>query len=448
MKGKLNKRALNLSRERIRQLKQRKNTKTNKNKKIYYFRKKLYFWKKKLNPNNENSTEEKTNYSENSEDNINSKESYEYYNKLRKVIEKLLPNYRADDNIYDIKEKDEYFIGKINNILNKENKNKINIVLDIDQTLVYSQSLSSINDLNYINNLDFDKTDSHYIIFTLDNKQYLYYIQVRPGLKEFLSKLSPYCNFYINSMANSNYVKAVLILLNQKYNLNLNNNGENNVFITPANMPKTLPHEITKDGNFLILDDNIYAWDKSYINNIIPVQKFYGFFNFDIKERNNKQEKNVYQYHFFSNKIYCVNDFDNGYYDIKNNLPFCCETSWNEINQLKYISELIMQIFIIKDLFKFQICLSFLNIINNILKDCSIYYEGEDEDFIKELIILLGGNYIKDINKSTHILINISKINKNIKIDDKYNYINIKWLFDSYFSFEKCEENMYKINCI
>ena len=167
MKGKLNKRALNLSRERIRQLKQRKNTKTNKNKKIYYFRKKLYFWKKKLNPNNENSTEEKTNYSENSEDNINSKESYEYYNKLRKVIEKLLPNYRADDNIYDIKEKDEYFIGKINNILNKENKNKINIVLDIDQTLVYSQSLSSINDLNYINNLDFDKTDSHYIIFTL-----------------------------------------------------------------------------------------------------------------------------------------------------------------------------------------------------------------------------------------------------------------------------------------
>ena len=82
------------------------------------------------------------------------------------------------------------------------------------------------------------------------------------------------------------------------------------------------------------------------------------------------------------------------------------------------------------------------------MNDCFIYYEGEDEDFIKELIILLGGNYIKDINKSTHTLINTNKLNKNIKINDKYNYINIKWLFDSFFSFIKCEEKVYKVNSI
>jgi len=442
MKGKKNNKLLNLSRERIRGIKGNKNKTI---KKKFFFRKKIYFFRTKLSSNNENSTEEKTNYSENAED--NSKESFEYYHKLRKIIEKLSQKYKLDNHINDIKEKDDFIIGKINNIINEDNKNKINIILDIDQTLVYSQSLTDINDLNYINNLNFDKTDSHYIMFSFDNKQYLYYIQVRPGLKEFISKLSPYCNFFINSMANQNYVKAVLILLNQKYNLNLNDNGSNNVFITPANMQKTLPYEITKDGNFLILDDNIYAWDKTYLNNIIPVQKFYGYFNYDNKDRNHKNET-VYQYYFFSNKIYCINDFDKGYYDIINNLPFCCETSWNEINQLNYTSDFIIQIYILKELFKLQINFSFLNIINNILNDCYIYYEGEDEDFIKELIVLLGGNCIKDINKSTHFLININKINKNVKIDDKYNYINIKWLFDSFFTFVKCEERDYKVTSI
>ena len=442
MKVKKNNKLLNLSKDRIRGIKQSKNKKI---KKKFFFRKKLYFLKKKSKSNNDYSHEEKTNYSESTED--NSKESYEYYNKLRKIIEKLLQKNKFDNHLTDIKEKDEYFISKINNIINEDNKSKINIILDIDQTLVYSQSLTDINDLNYINNLNFDKSDSHYIMFTLDNKQYLYYIQVRPGLKEFISKLSPYCNFFINSMANQNYVKAVLILLNQKYNLNLNDNGENNVFITPANMPKTLPYEITKDGNFLILDDNIYAWDKSYLNNIIPVQKFYGFFNFDIKERN-YQKDTVYQYYLFSNKIYCINNFSKGYYDINNRLPFCCETTWSGINQLNYISDFIIRIYILKEIFKFQISLSFLHVINNTLNDCFIFYEGEDEDFIKELIILLGGNYIKDINKSTHTLINTNKLNKNIKIDDKYNYINIKWLFDSFFSFIKCEEKVYKVNSI
>ena len=442
MKGKKNSKLLNLSIERIRGIKRSKN---NKIMKKFYFRKKISFFRKKLSSNNENSTEEKTNYSENTEDNI--KESYEYYHKLRILIKKLSQKNKLDNHSDDIKEKEDYFVSKINNIINDYNKSKINIILDIDQTLVYSQSLTDINDLNYINNLNLDKTDSHYIMFTLDNKQYLYYIQIRPGLKEFLSKLSPYCNFFINSMANQNYVKAVLILLNQKYNLNLNDNGSNNVFITPANARKTLPYEITKEGNFLILDDNIYAWDKTYLNNIIPVQKFYGYLNFDIRERNHKNET-LYPYYFFSNKIYCINDYDKGYYDKINNLPFCCETSWNEINQLSYTSDFIIQIYILKELFKLRINFSFLYIINNILADCYIFYEGEDEDFIKELIELLGGNYIKDINKSTHILININKIGINVKLDDKYNYINIKWVFDSYFTFEKCEEKVYKINSI
>lgn len=434
MKEKMNVNIHKITSKRIRYIKQSKKLKLKIRKKIFFIRKKV----------NYNISEEKTNYSENQDD--FSKESQAYYNKLKNIIEKLSKEYKIGAHNYTYEnEKDLYYINKINNIINQTNKSKINIILDIDQTLVYSQSVKSIEEINFINNLNIDKTDIHFIMFKMENMQYLYYVQVRPGLKEFISKLSPYCNFYINSMANPYYVRTVLLLLNQKYNLILNNDGSNNVFITPANEPKTLPYELTKGGNFLILDDNIYAWDKSYLNNIIPVQKFCGFFNYE--NGNNKNEA-VYQYYFFNNKIYCINDFEEGLYDNNNKLPFCCEASWSEINQLNNITDIIIKIYLLSDMFKFQISFSFYNIINNILKDCFIFYEGEKENFFMELVILLGGNYIKNINKATHILIN-NNIYKCKKFDvnnkNTTNCINIKWLFDSFFSFSKCDEKNYKL---
>ena len=437
MKEKKNVNIQKLISKRIRFIKKAKKSKIK-------IRKKIFFKNKKVKYNN---SEEKTNYSENQED--FTKESHDYYYKLKKIIEKLSKEYNVFSHNYSNEnEKDIYFINKINNIINQTNKSKINIILDIDQTLVYSQALKSIEQINFINNLNVGKKDFHFILFTMGNTQYFYFVQVRPGLKEFISKLTPYCNFYINSMANPHYVRTVLLLLNQKYNLILNNDGKNNVFITPGNEPKTLPYELAKDGNFLILDDNIYAWDKSYLNNIIPVQKFCGFFNYENRNNNYKNEA-IYQYYFSNNKIYCINDYEGGLYDKNNKLPFCCEASWSEINQLNYIADIIIKIFLLRDLFKFQVCFSFYNIINNILKDCFIFYEGENEDFFKELVMLLGGKYIKNINKATHILIN-NNFYETKKFDNydkkRYNIINIKWLFDSFFSFVKRDENNYKLN--
>jgi hypothetical protein len=430
-----------LSQKRIRRKKENKRIQIkNKNKN----RKKIYFKKRKL-IHNDNNSEAKTNYSENIDEVFTV--SKEYYNKIEKIIDKLTTKFNIyNDNYNDKKDKEELFTNKINDIINRKNKNKINIILDIDQTLVFSQLLTSYEDINYINDLNIDKTDSHFITFLIDNNQYFYYIQVRPYLKQFISKLSPYCNFYINSMANPNYVRTVLILLNQKYNLILNDDGLNNVFITPPNEQKTLPNEITKDGNFIILDDNIYAWDKSYLNNIIPVKKFFGFYNY-YKKENIYANDSFYIYYLFTNKIYCFNEYNKGHYDKNNRLQYCSEASWSEINQLNNISDIIIKIYILSELFKIPICFSFYNIINNILNECYIFYEGEDEEFFNELINLLGGNYTKDFNKATHILVNENKAIDKKKFDNniKYNYINIKWLFDSFFYFIKCDEKNYKL---
>ena len=430
-----------LSQKRIRRKKGNKRIQIkNKNK----IRKKIYFKKRKL-IHNDNNSEAKTNYSENIDEAFTV--SKEYYNKIEKIIDKLATKCNIYyDNYNNKKDKEELFTNKINDIINRKNKNKINIILDIDQTLVFSQLLTSYEDINYINDLNIDKTDSHFITFLIDNNQYFYYIQVRPYLKQFISKLSPYCNFYINSMANPNYVRTVLILLNQKYNLILNDDGLNNVFITPPNEQKTLPNEITKDGNFIILDDNIYAWDKSYLNNIIPVKKFFGFYNY-YKKENIYANDSFYIYYLFTNKIYCFNENNKGHYDKNNRLQYCSEASWSEINQLNNISDIIIKIYILSELFKIPICFSFYNIINNILNECYIFYEGEDEEFFNELINLLGGNYTKDFNKATHILVNENKAIEKKKFDNniKYNYINIKWLFDSFFYFIKCDEKNYKL---
>ena len=364
--------------------------------------------------------------------------SHEYKNELLKIINNISIKYKIKHNICE-----NNINNKINEIILHNKESKINIILDIDQTLVFSQK---IEEKERIININKDLcNDNYYIEFYIENKKYNYFIQVRKGLKDFILKLSPFCNFYVNTMANPVYIKEVLILLNKKYNLNLSNNGINNVFITNQNNKKTLPPEITKNGNFLILDDNICVWDKSYLSNIIPVRKFYGHFDNNINSTESLYDT-IYQYYFFTNKIYCFNEKKRENIDLQNKLPFCSEASWSDNNQLYFIGELIIKTYILNKLINIPVSYSFFNIINNVLKDCKIYYNGEDKFFFRDLVLLLGGEFVININDATYILIKESQnycINE-FKSKD-YTFINIKWIFDCYFSFIKIDIDKYKI---
>lgn len=418
--------------KRIRGIKKSKNTKIKICKRI----------RKRISLKNEEKTmslssEGKTIFSETSSGETN-EISHEYKNELIKIINNIKNKYNLEVN--NLSENN--IINRINDIVTQSEKSKINIILDIDQTLVYSQRITDEKEIIF--NYDNSYNDNHQIEFYLENKKYVYFIQVRKGLRQFIEKLSPFCNFYINTMANPIYIKTVLTLLNKKYNLHLNNNGLNNVFITGQKEKKTLPPEITKNGNFLILDDNICAWDKTYLSNIIPVKKFYGSFNDTNSIRSSYDT--IYQYYLFSNKIYCFNEQKRQFHDYNNKLPFCSEASWSELNQLDYISDLIIKCYILSKLLNSHIFFSFYNILHNVLRECKIYYDGEDKYFFQELIKLLGGSYVFDIKEATHILIkdNNDKLINELK-EYNYNFINIKWLFDSYFNFTKCNEEKYKI---
>ena len=317
---------------------------------------------------------------------------------------------------------------------------KINLVLDIDETLVFSKIDKELkkDDAN-INDVyeDSPKDDVYYIRLESIDKVFIYKIQVRKNMADFFKSLTPYCNFYINSMACPLYVNKIVTILYKNYGLVLSNVNEKNIICTSPLQKKRLPEEITKNNNFLILDDNICAWEVAYIPSIIPVQKFRG-----LLESNEILNNIFYQYYLFTNKIYSYNEFKRPFLDIENKIPYCAEVTTNEKSQLYYISEIIKKSVLLSKLIDFPIRHALHLIQNTILKDCYIYYDGYDKDYIYEIINLLGGSIVKNIQDATHIIYNKNIVNCNIdeNVYKKKYVLDIKWIFDCFFYYTRCNE--------
>ena len=63
------------------------------------------------------------------------------------------------------------------------------------------------------------------------------------------------------------------------------------------------------------------------------------------------------------------------------------------------------------------------------------------------MVSLLGGNNITDIKNATHIIYNKNLIKGDenmikafINKENNIHHIDIKWVFDCFFKFKKCEE--------
>ena len=314
---------------------------------------------------------------------------------------------------------------------------KIDLILDIDETLVFSTMIKELqkdDDVNKeIETLQKNgESDIYYIKLESANKIYIFKVYIRKNMAEFFRKLSPYCNFYINTMASPLYVKEVIDILCNNYGLKLSNIYQNNVIFTSPNNKKYLPDEITKKENFLILDDNICAWDIKYIPSIIPVRKFH---------INDSPPKNIYyQYYLFSNKIYCFDEIIRPFLNPLNKVPYCVENSTKENSQLYYMTEMIIKSFILSNILEIPIRHSLHFFQNTILKGNYIYYDSYDKDFINEMIFLLGGSVVKNKESATHIIMNKNFLtDSNSKNNQEKYVLDVKWVFDCFFNFKKCD---------
>ncbi len=390
------------------------------------------------------------------EPNTNNGELLQYLNEIELVMKdiyskgiyfKNLKNFiNSENEVSKIQEKNvnvKFLTENLKKCINSISySEKMNLILDIDETLVFSKMVKELKkgeDVNkIIENLQKEsKEDIYYIKLDSNIKTFIYEIEVRKNMAYFFKKLSPFCNFYINTMAGPAYVNEVIRILFKDYGLRFSNINENNIIYTSTLNKKMLPKEIVKNENFLILDDNICAWEVRYIPSIIPIRKFR-----NISKGNEKEINNIfYQYYLFSNKIYCFDEIKRPFLN-DNKIPHCVETTENGKSQLYYICDMIIKSFVLSKILDIPIRHALHFFQNIILKDCFIYYNGYDNDFIFEMINLLGGTVVKDTKDATHIILNKNLLNK-IKgeIDDTNKYVlDTKWIFDCFFNLTRCHE--------
>ena len=385
------------------------------------------------------------------ESNINNSDMLQYIDEIELVLKdiyskgiyfKNLNNFIKNEN-GQFKEKNvnvKFLTENLKNWINPlSNSEKINVILDIDETLVYSKIVKELQkdeDINQIieNLQKNEKEDIYYIKLESSDRTFIFKVHVRRNMTDFFKALNPYCNFYINTMASPLYTNKVVNILCENYGLKLSSTNEKSIIFTSSVNKKYIPQDISKNENYLILDDNICAWDLKYISHIIPIRKFHS---------DNNEIKNIfYQYYLFSNKVYCLDETKRPFLSKDDKLPYCVENLKNEKSQLYHITEIFLKSFLLSKILEIPISHALHFFQNIILKDYYIYYDGYDTNFVFDLIILLGGSITNDKNIATHVIYNKNSLDDN---KNEMNYegkfaLDVKWIFDCFFNFKKCNE--------
>lgn len=317
------------------------------------------------------------------------------------------------------------------------NTEKINLVLDIDCTMVFSRSIPLGEE-----NKTFQ--DNQNFVMKVGDKECVFNLQARKGLANFLKELTPYCDFYVNSQASKYYILAVLQYLGKYYNLTLAKaEGKSNVFVTSPSVVKNLNDFKFDNSNTLILDDNLSVWNVDNHKNIIPTKKFLGVFDQKLA-------------HFYDDNF--VFSFDgcfgksmgNSSFVDENKLPFCSEDYLSSESQLPYMTDLIKKCFYISKIMGMSVVEAFRFVQRNVLKGCKVFYNlgvEEDDVFIQGMVKALGGEVVNCVGQASHVIYSVGgefdyeKFLEEIReLNRECFVLNVKWLFDCFFFFKKCCE--------
>ena len=321
-------------------------------------------------------------------------------------------------------------------IMMKKIKNKkINIILDIDQTLIFSKEEYLFNP-----NLKEEQTKNSFFI-TVPNEiskenPFKLIFDLRPKLKEFLIGLSKFCNIYICTLAKENYAKMVLNIIKFETGIEI---PMTNIVATKEIKSFKLFEGIEKN-NTIIFDDTLIVWINE-LEHLILSKKFVSFQEFDYKFDFLLDENQIE-----TNKIF-IRNFQGL------NLPVTNENKFSDKLQLEYILHFI------ELSYKFSLILNRnivdsirimrKKILNKVCLNIQFYIQNEKYGLIKGIVKFLGGTIETDFSKTTHFLIseNNTLTKDKFGIYNKCYLINESWLIDSYLLLCKMDENepQYKI---
>ena len=307
-------------------------------------------------------------------------------------------------------------------LMRKYNKKKINIILDIDQTLIFSKNEMHI-DPKMKNELI---KDSNPIIVpneTQKDNPYRLLFDYRPKLKEFLEGLSKFCNFYVCTLAKENYAKMIIYRIKNEFGIEI---PDENIVAT-INVKGFELFNGIEVNNTIIFDDTANVWIKE-LRHLIISKKFVSFLDKDCK---------------FD---FIVDDYKLINYNATNDFIFTNETKNNDKFQLDYVLNFIEMAYKFSIIFQEDIVNSIgymrKTIFDKVKLNIQYYNQNQNYSLINGIVKFLGGTMETDINKTTHFLLSEQNILKKEKfnLNKEIYFVNEQWLFDSYLLLKKMDE--------
>ena len=332
------------------------------------------------------------------------------------------------------------------NIKQKENESdKLNLVLDLDHTIIFSCQFPEIQNNRYIKDIYykilFKSLDLE--IVRLPSKQ-VYVFQFREGLKSFFDNTKNFCNYHIYSSSFKLYATQIVQKLEDKFGIKIQSLKANDD-IYYRDIDKNLTKINLNHQNSIIIDDNPSNW-RNNLNNIILSKRFYDYKIMYFLRQNNIKELGFY---FLIKQ--CENDLNVlGYFaagshilnekNIKNILPYNVESNnLSERHQLNYISKFIQKIYYLHFYYGINVPNAIKILRINIFYKMNFYIDKECNNYkeLYDMIKYCGGEIVETIDNEKNIIY----INKEYQEKDNIKSISDEYIYDCYFMMNKFDVN-------
>ena len=332
------------------------------------------------------------------------------------------------------------------NIKQKENESdKLNLVLDLDHTIIFSCQFPEIQNNRYIKDIYykilFKSLDLE--IVRLPSKQ-VYVFQFREGLKSFFDNTKNFCNYHIYSSSFKLYATQIVQKLEDKFGIKIQSLKANDD-IYNRDIDKNLTKINLNHQNSIIIDDNPSTW-RNNLNNIILSKRFYDYKIMYFLRQNNIKELGFY---FLIKQ--CENDLNVlGYFaagshilnekNIKNILPYNVESNnLSERHQLNYISKFIQKIYYLHFYYGINVPNAIKILRINIFYKMNFYIDKECNNYkeLYDMIKYCGGEIVETIDNEKNIIY----INKEYQEKDNIKSISDEYIYDCYFMMNKFDIN-------
>ena len=349
--------------------------------------------------------------------------------------------------------------------------NKLELVLDLDNTCIYSY-LYDKNAL-YVqdNQKKFHKKKAKIISFQYKDFVLYNVLILREGLEEFLKYVQPICNFHISTLGTKNYGKEIANIFKDSFGIEFKGfKGK----LDESECTKYISDLYIKKEKTVIIDDNANVWEKDSEN--IIISKF--FFDEECsmikrekpKEMEDKIDEinaflNSYNYIFYNNIIEKNNDIDwkiqtikgiktpfyqfNQSDDYNYNKCFTAEYLNSKNFQFIYLKNIIKEIYLLKFIYDIEIHLAIKMIRMSTLANMKFdvrFLSNEERNILTSLIkvcggIIFEGEYVHDNEKiylvASKRIYELDIKRKEIKNDlKKYPYyilLNEKYILDTFY---------------